>query len=462
MRIAVIGAGVAGLSAAWLLSRRHDITVYERESRLGGHSNTIDARFGASRVPVDTGFIVFNRNNYPNLVALLAHLGVACQASSMSFAASLDDGAFEYGSGNFSFFAQPANLADRRYHAFLGDIFRFNRLAPRWNGAAATTLGEFLAANNFGAYFTDRFLLPLAASIWSSSTGDIGHFPFARLVDFFKSHRLFNVWRQQKWRTVRGGARAYVEKLAAPLDQRARLALSATCIRRETSGISIRDSQGQWDRFDHAILATHADQALGLLERPSVAERAALGAFRYSAQDTYLHSDRSLMPKRRAVWSSWNFVAPRHEPTTPVSVTYWLNRLQNIPRRFPLFVSNNPYKLPAQELIHASMRYEHPVYDRAAFDAQQQLSHIQGTDRIWFCGSYFGFGFHEDALAAGLDVAEQFGVRRPWGSPAPRRAKNAAHPVGAIVGPIGLPAPVAAMVPKSGAAIGRMVLRQEE
>lgn len=449
MRIAIIGSGVAGLSAAWLLSGRHDVTLYERERRLGGHSNTVDAHFGTRTVPVDTGFIVFNRRNYPNLTALLAHLGVSSDPTSMTFAASLNDGGFEYGSGNFSFFAQPANLLDRRFRAFLGDIFRFNRQAPSWDRSdSSVTLGDWLAANRYGDYFTDRFLLPLAACIWSSSTDDIARFPFARLVEFFSSHRLFSVWRQQRWRTVSGGSRSYVEKLAAPLGARARPAAPATCVRREPSGISVRDAHGHWDRFDHAIIATHADQALRLLESPTERERAALGAFRYSAQDTYLHSDRSLMPKRRAVWSSWNFVTPRHDSRAPVAATYWMNRLQNIPARYPLFVSNNPHRKPAPELTHAQLRYEHPVYDGATFAAQRDLAHIQGTDRIWFCGSYFGFGFHEDALASGLDVAEQFGVERPWRS----RQRSRKPAIG----------PVPVLLPEPGGTLGRRVLRQEE
>ncbi len=417
MKIAVIGSGVAGLGAAWLLSKQHEVILYEKNTRLGGHSNTVRADVHGQSIDVDTGFIVYNEANYPDLTALFKHLDVATDKSDMSFAMSLGNGAFEYGSGDFAFFGQPSNLLDRKFHAMLGDLFRFNKLGQalaRDLPPADLSLGEWLAQNGFGDYFIQRFLLPLAGSIWSSSLSEMEKFPLRQFVNFFAEHRLFNIWRQQRWRTVSGGSRRYVEKLAAPAQATARLKSGVAQIHRTTYGVEVCDTNGQHDTFDQVVLACHADEALALLAQPSPLERQVLGAFRYTPNRTILHSDASLMPKRQRVWSSWNFVADTLQPDAPIAVTYWMNRLQNIPKRFPLFVSNNPGRDPAADSTMAEFAYSHPLFDRAAFAAQADLSRLQGVDRTWFCGSYFGFGFHEAALASGLDVAEALGGRRPW------------------------------------------------
>jgi predicted NAD/FAD-binding protein len=422
MKIAVIGAGVAGLGAAWLLSRRHDVVVYEREGRFGGHSCTVDAPTPAGPQPVDVGFIVFNQRNYPNLIALFEHLGVPTEPSNMSFAVSLDEGRFEYGSSSAGYFAQRGNLVRPSFLRMTHDILRFNRLAPRLLQRCEDldfTIGDFCDHAGLGSAFRDRYLVPMAACIWSTPLGRMLDYPAQTFVRFFHNHGLLTVGPQLAWRTVSGGSRSYVERIAAPLRQRARLATPASAIRRASDGVEVRDATGHWDRFDKLIMACHADQALGLLTDADACERSLLGRFAYSSNQVWLHGDTSLMPRRRSVWSSWNYVADSADRRSPVSVTYWMNRLQNLPERTPLFVSVNPGRTPAAALTRFT--FEHPMYDAQAIRAQRGLHAIQGVRDTFFCGSYCGYGFHEDALAAGLDVAEQLGVRRPWRRPQEHR-----------------------------------------
>ncbi|MEO8558164.1 MAG: FAD-dependent oxidoreductase [Rhodospirillales bacterium] len=417
MKIAVVGSGVAGLSAAWLLGQQHEVVLYEKSTRLGGHSNTVRVHAYGHDIDVDTGFIVYNEANYPELTALFDHLKVATEASDMSFAMSLDEGAFEYGSGDLAIFGQPSNLLDKNFRTMLRDLVRFNRLGhalAKRLPPGELSLGEWLTQHRFGPFFIQRYLLPLAASIWSSSLDDIARFPLRQFVTFFHEHRLFNVWRQQRWRTVSNGSRRYVEKLSAPLHACTRIGHAVVQIERSTHSVKIHDSSGHVDRFDQVVLACHADEALAVLAEPVPLEREVLSAFRYAPNRTILHTDASLMPKRRRVWSSWNFVADTPQPDAPVAVTYWMNRLQNIAKSCPIFVSNNPGRAPAAKSVLAQFDYSHPLFDRSAFAAQAELSRLQGTHRTWFCGSYFGFGFHEAALTSGLGVAEALGVRRPW------------------------------------------------
>ncbi|HET6194357.1 MAG TPA: FAD-dependent oxidoreductase, partial [Acetobacteraceae bacterium] len=341
MRIAVIGAGVAGLGAAWSLCRTHEVVIYEREDRFGGHACTVEVPTPHGALPVDMGFIVYNERNYPNLVALFDHLGVATQASDMSFAVSLDGGAFEYASSTAGYVAQRANLARPSFLRMTRDILRFNRLAPRLLERAddlGFTLGDFVDEHGFGAAFRDRYLMPMAACIWSSPLNQTLDYPAQPFVRFFHNHGLLSVGSQLRWRTVSGGSRSYVERIVAPLRRRARLATPAREIRRDPQGVQVRDAAGQWQRFDKIVLACHADQALALLADADAAEYDVLGRFAYSRNEVWLHQDASLMPRRRAVWSSWNYVASG-DPLrcdggqSNVSVTYWMNRLQGLESR---------------------------------------------------------------------------------------------------------------------------------
>ena len=418
LKTAVIGTGISGMSAAWLLCQRHDVTVYERANRLGGHSNTVEARISDRRVPVDTGFIVYNPLNYPNITALFAFLGVPTKPSDMSFAASLDDGRLEYaGTDLAGLFAQKRNLLRPRFWAMLHDLRRFYRDAP--HAAAALTdpritLGDYLKSEEYGEAFCNDHLLPMAAAIWSAPAKAILDYPFAAFVNFHANHGLLRFSNRPEWRTVHGGSRVYIGRLTAQYADRIRLNAEVTAIHRNPCGVRIRDTAGTEQDFDNVVIATHAHQALAMLADATEQERKLLGAFRYSRNVAVLHSDMSLMPKRPKVWASWNFIG-NGDFERNTCVTYWMNRLQSIAEDTNLFVTLNPVRPPkAETLLHTEV-YEHPLFDAPAIRAQSQLWSLQGCGNTWFCGSYFGAGFHEDGLQSGLAVAEALGqVRRPW------------------------------------------------
>ncbi|MBS0245454.1 MAG: NAD(P)/FAD-dependent oxidoreductase [Proteobacteria bacterium] len=418
LKIAVIGTGIAGMSAAWLLQQRHDITVYERAPRLGGHSNTVEVNANDRAVPVDTGFIVYNPRNYPNLTALFAHLGVPTKTSDMSFGVSLDNGDLEYsGSDLAGLFAQKRNLLRPRFLSMLRDLMRFYRDAPGASAALADpaiTLGDYLRHGGYGEAFCRDHLLPMAAAIWSAPPQQMLDYPAAAFIRFHANHGLLQIADRPEWRTVDGGSKVYVEKLTAGFADRLRLDCGAVSVRRTADGVMVRDGKGHAEHFDHVVLATHADQSLALLDDADETERDVLGAFRYSRNLAVLHTDARFMPKRRAAWSSWNFIGDR-DSEAGVCVTYWMNRLQSIDGAPDLFVTLNPPEPPhAGTLLHSEV-YDHPMFDTGAIRAQSELWSLQGRGNTWFCGAYFGSGFHEDGLQAGLAVAEALGgVRRPW------------------------------------------------
>ncbi len=449
MKIAVVGTGVAGLGAAWMLSPGHEVVVYEKERRLGGHSHTHSIDIDGATVPVDTGFIVYNEPNYPDLSALLAHLDVVTRWSDMSFGVSLDGGRYEYGSGWLSFLGQRRNIVDPRHWRLVRDIQRFNREAPALIEDASNAglpLREYLAAAGYGGDFARRYLLPMASAIWSAPISAMLEYPAGSLVRFFVNHGLLRVAGQLRWRSIDGGSQRYVEKIAARLGNSVRLSTAATRIERGPAGTTIRDQHGHPDTFDRVIVATHADQALASLADPTPRERSVLGAFRYTPNTAVLHADPSLMPRRRRVWSSWNHVAREGDTGAPASLTYWMNRLQRLPTRRDVFVSLNPDRPPAEESTWATMQYEHPLFDGAAVAAQGALAGLQGVRGTFFCGSYFGYGFHEDALSSGLDVAESMGAKRPWSTPARARRADAIATPGATLPGFGASTPVAARV----------------
>ncbi len=418
LEIAVIGQGIAGMSAAWLLSQRHRVTVYEAEDRLGGHSHTLQA----GPTPVDMGFIVYNEVNYPNLVQLFRHLGVKTRRSEMSFSVSLDDGALEYGANTLvSLFAQPSNLVSRRFWSMLRDIRRFYRHAPTHACALGErSLGEYLGAQGYGPAFQEDHLLPQAAAIWSVSCAAIRDYPAEAFIRFCENHGLLKVFGRPVWRTVEGGSRAYVERLTAPYADRVRRGSPVVEVRRTDRGVVVRDADGHAARYDQVVIAAHADKALGMMAEPTAEERRLLGAFRYTRNHAVLHTDPRLMPRRRAAWSSWNYLGRRPDlgGERELCVTYWMNRLQGLDDPRQLFVTLNPVRTPAPGAILRSEIYEHPLFDAAAVKAQRSLWSLQGQGGVWFCGAHFGSGFHEDGLQAGLAVAEALGgVRRPWRIP---------------------------------------------
>ncbi|MBS0295805.1 MAG: FAD-dependent oxidoreductase [Proteobacteria bacterium] len=418
LNIAVVGTGISGMSAAWLLSERHDVTVYESASRIGGHSNTVDAPQKRGSAPVDTGFIVYNELNYPNLAALFKHLDVPTKTSDMTFAVSLDDGKVEYAAKDLkAFLARPRNFFSPRFWSMAADLVRFYRRAVKDispTDSEMITLGDYLDAEGYGEPFQKDHLLPQAAAIWSASPDKIRDYPACAFVRFFENHGLLNFIQRPAWRTVEGGSRAYVERLTARYAERVRTGSGVKAIVRTDDGVLIRDAGGRVERFDEVVIATHADQALALLQDPTAEERELLGAFRYSRNLTVLHTDARLMPSRKALWSSWNYVG-RSEGSDVCCVSYWMNALQGLKTDEPLFVTLNPHLTPRPDKVIHTEVYEHPIFDAAAVRAQRRIWSLQGRQGTWFCGAHFGSGFHEDGLQSGLAVAEQLGgVRRPW------------------------------------------------
>ncbi len=437
--VAVIGGGIAGLASAWLLRERHQVQLIEGNAYVGGHTHTVDVPGDRGTVGVDTGFVVLNPRNYPNLCALFRHLDVATQASDMSFAVSAERGRLEYsGSSLDGLFAQRRNLASPRFLGMLRDILRFNRAARALvlgGEDPGLSLGAFLDREGLGETFRRHYLLPMGAAIWSCPMGEMLAFPALSFCRFYHNHGLLDLRNRPQWRTVVGGSRSYVERMLEDLPDRAVTGDPAVSVRRRPDGVEVTLASGHRLRADQAVLACHADQALALMDNPTAREREVLGAFRYQGNRAVLHTDADLMPRSRRVWSSWNHItAPETGLGADVSVTYWMNRLQRLPCRNQYFVSLNPLTPPRPERVLAEMRYDHPVFDAAAMAAQGALGEIQGRHRLWFAGAYHGYGFHEDGLRSALAVAAGLGARAPWQAATPGPAPEPA-PAEAVVLP---------------------------
>ena len=422
-RIAVVGAGIAGLACAWALSRRHKVTIFEQNEYLGGHSNTVDIDVDGKSIPVDTGFIVFNPPNYPYLVALFDHLNVDTVATDMSFGVSMRGGQLEYaGSDLNGLFAQRRNLMKPRFWRMLNDIRRFYRSAPQYlKTANGESIGELLATRGYSDPFVEDHLLPMAAAIWSASRRNIEKYPADAFIRFFANHGLLELRERPRWHTVKGGSREYVRRLIADTESLQIVKRAAKNVERNANGVVITDEDGERQPFDEVVLACHGDEALALLAHPNAAERRILSAFRYSDNEAVLHSDPTLMPQRRAAWSSWNYIQPvaataednaYHE--RPLCVSYWMNQLQALPTHRDIIVTLNPVAEPAQNQVFRRFQYSHPIFDEYTRAAQIDSIDIQGTSRAWFCGSYFGHGFHEDGIESGLWVAAQLGCAPNW------------------------------------------------
>ena len=416
-KIAIIGAGIAGLGAAWALHRDHDIHVFEAQAHAGGHANTVLAPHDGETRPVDTGFLVYNTRNYPYLTRLFDLLQVPTKPSEMSFAVSLDGGRIEYAGSPRGLFARRRNMLRPRFWSMTRDIVRFFRDAPGWrhDGTDLTQpLGTLLAARGYGTAFLDDHLLPMAAAIWSCPKAQVLDFPAHSFLAFMDNHGLLGLRDRPQWRTVDGGSREYVARLTAGFAARLHLNTPVRRLRRAAGDVHLTTDRDE-DRFDQVILATHGDQALALLgpdARPEEAE--VLGAFGYARNDAVLHGDPGTMPRSRKVWSSWNYQGRRDgDRGRDVAVTYWLNRLQGFGGD-DLFVSLNPLTPPDPARVYARFQYDHPILDGAAVAAQRRIGAIQGQARTWFCGSYCGHGFHEDGLEAGFGVAAALGSPAPW------------------------------------------------
>lgn len=428
-RIAVIGSGIAGLSAAWLLSRAHRVTLFEADNHPGGHAHTVDVTLDGITAPVDTGFLVFNDRSYPNLIALFDYLGVASCASDMSFSVRLEDENLEWaGSSVATLFAQRRNLLRPRFWGMLADMLRFNREATalaRTGGADRSSLGDFLEAGGYRRAFRDWYLLPMAGAIWSCPAATMLRYPAQTFFRFCDNHGLLQISDRPQWRTVAGGSRSYVEKLVAGITE-VRLAAPVTAVRRLPQGVMVQAAGGAAARFDAVVLACHSDQALRLLSDADGDERAVLGAVAYQDNEVILHTDASFLPRARSAWSAWNYHAGgAADAGRPVSVSYLISRLQPLPFRRPVIVTLNPSRAPRAETVIGRYAYAHPVFDLGSTAAQARLPRLQGRRNTWYCGAWTGYGFHEDGLKAGLAVAASLGVSAPW-LPQPETQRAAA------------------------------------
>ncbi len=417
-RIAVIGSGISGASAAWLLRDHADVTLFEGAPRFGGHTHTF-VTADEERVAVDTGFMVFNRENYPLLCALFDHLGIDSYPTDMSFSASFGQGRLEYaGTDLNTLFGQRKNLVKTRFWGMLFSIARFNRLAQQALAQPLPpqmSLGEFLDRNELNEAFRSGYLYPMAAAIWSCPRDQVAHFPAVSFLRFFANHGLIRLADRPQWLTVVGGASSYMQRLITDLGDRARCNAPVAQVKRTALGVVLTDPDGAHQTFDEVVFACHSDQALRLLADPSPSERQLLGAIPYQANRVVLHSDPVLMPRERRVWSSWNYLSRSvAEERRAVSVTYWMNNLQRLATSRNLFVSLNPLDEPRDEAIVAEFDYEHPVFTTAALQAQRQLHRIQGRAHTWYTGAWTGYGFHEDGMRSGVEVAQALGASLPW------------------------------------------------
>jgi len=413
-RIAVIGGGISGMAAAHLLAPESRVTLIEAEGRLGGHARTVLAGKRGDQ-PVDTGFIVFNKVNYPHLVRLFEELDVPITESDMSFGASIDGGRIEYGLKNLrAVFAQNRNMARPAYWGMLRDIFRFNSTCRAAADRPDMTIRELLDKIGTGNWFRDYYITPLSGAIWSTPCHGILDFPAQAMVRFFDNHALLAATGQHQWYTVKGGSIEYVRRLEARLRAAGvdiRTGAPVAAVRRGPAGAEVRLDGGDWEIFDEVVFATHSDDALRLLADPSPEERAALSKVRYQPNRAVLHADPATMPRRRAAWASWVYVEEKGKPKDRIDLTYWMNSLQPIPKDDPLFVTLNATRPIREDLIYDEVTFRHPVYDVAALQGQAEVRALNGTSGTWFCGAWMKNGFHEDGFASAVDVAEAMARR---------------------------------------------------
>lgn len=417
MKIAVVGSGIAGLASAWLLSRKHEVTIFEANEYFGGHTHTHDIERGGRYYAVDTGFIVYNSVHYPLLTRLFQELGVASQPTTMSFSVHSDASGIEYNATSLNaMFCQRRNLLSPRFIGMVRDILRFYREASALLAidGPGPTLGEYLQDHAYGLAFRDEHLVPMASALWSAPCGQILSFPARYLVQFMANHQMLQVRGRPEWRVVCGGSASYVRALRRNWRVQERLGCAVYAVQRDTGGVTVASAVGR-QRFDQVIFACHSDQALAVLADASEDERSILGAIAYQNNDVVLHTDASLLPRRRKAWAAWNAYIPS-QPGAPCTVSYCMNLLQGIDSADPLVVTLNRTRAIDPARILRRMHYHHPVYNHAAVAAQHRKARIQGVRHSWFAGAYWGFGFHEDGLRSAVEVATRLGVHWPAGA----------------------------------------------
>jgi predicted NAD/FAD-binding protein len=409
VKIAVIGSGISGLTAAWLLADRFDVTVFESASRLGGHTNTVTVSLDDRQYALDTGFIVYNERNYPNFSRLLARLGVATQPSDMSFSVRSDRTGWEYcGTTLNGLFAQRRNLARPAFYRMLADIVRFNRRAlDLLSDGGSLTLREYADRERFSRYFWDHYLIPMGAAIWSAPPGRMLEFPARHFVNFCANHGLLSLANRPQWRTVTDGAARYIDAMLRTRSFAVRLNSSVRRLHRSHHKVTVETADNAHQEFDHVIVAAHGDQALAMLADPSPAEREILGAFEFQRNEALLHTDTTALPHKRRAWASWNYRVSSGEQSD-VQVTYWLNRLQDIAGETQFLVTLNDAGAVDPACVLQRMTYHHPLVTKASVAAQRRHAEISGQRRTHYCGAYWGYGFHEDGVNSAMSVARFF------------------------------------------------------
>ena len=414
--IAIIGSGISGMGSAHLLHPHHAITLYEKNAVVGGHTRTRTVQYGDREIAVDTGFIVFNKRNYPNLTPLFEQLGVPIQESDMTFAATIDNGALEWCARDLNgVFGQRRNLLRPSFYKLMGQVARFNREAASAVAANPTmTLGELIAQLNLSQQFLNYYILPMGGAIWSAPPSKILGFPAATFIRFFENHGLLATSGQPQWYTVAGGSQEYVKRITTQFMDRIRTNCAATRVTREGGQVQVSDTRGETLTYDQVIFASHANETLAMLTDATADERSILGAFTYQKNHAVLHKDVRVMPRRKRCWASWVYMANNAGSEANISVTYWMNLLQSIDNHYPLFVTLNPTFDIASEHIFDEHDFEHPVFTNEAIAAQARIPTLQGQQNSWFAGAYQRYGFHEDGLLSAVNVANGLGVRAPW------------------------------------------------
>lgn len=415
--IAIIGAGISGMAAAHELSKSHKVTLFENEARLGGHARTVMSGKNGDQ-PVDTGFIVFNYQNYPCLTNLFDELGVPVEKSDMSFGISANGGQVEYALASLKgLFAQSRNIVNPAFLGMLRDITKFNKRASAMPLSNDVTLGALLDELNMGEWFRKYYLLPFSGAIWSTPMDEMLKFPAQALIQFFQNHNLMQTSDHHQWYTVSGGSISYVQRLQVAMVEQGvdiRLASPVQGVRRDADGVFVRSKGSEWERFDRVVFACHSDDALAMLEAPTKSEHKLLGDIKYQDNKAVLHRDPQVMPMRKKCWSSWVYSTQKDAGDDAIGVTYWMNRLQNIPQDDLLLETLNPSHDIKDELIYEETNFRHPVFDHAALTAQPKLEELQGRNNTWFCGAYMRNGFHEDGIASGLSAARHMGNVAQW------------------------------------------------
>ena len=414
MKVGVIGSGVSGLVSALTLQEKFEVSLFEKNSKLGGHSNTVTVEQENNKYSVETGFIVLNDKNYPIFTSLLKHLNIGVNNSSMSFSVSVDKGQFEYSSSYIGLLGQTKNIIDPKYWGMLRDInyFYTNALKDVKDCPDNETLGQFLKRFNYSNKFIDYHLVPMTASIWSCPTKSILNFPIKSLLVFFENHKLLNIYNRPNWSTVNKGSREYVKKIQSLLKGKIYTNAKVNKISKSKEGIRVHYQDGI-KTFDKVILACHADQSSEILIENFSEEANLLKDFKYQKNTSILHSDINFMPKRKSVWSSWNYITETGNSGN-LSITYWMNELQGINSSKPILLSLNPKILPNPDLIYGQYSYSHPILDNNAINIQKKLSSIQGKNNLWFCGAWTGFGFHEDGVKSAVEIANSHNIHLPW------------------------------------------------